>query len=74
MTTLSDERVVLITPREYEVAQAVWSDLHGKEIARRLGISLKTVDSHLVSLRRKLGVHSRVGIALAVERKQVVVR
>lgn len=59
-----------LTPREEEAAELVWRGLSNVEIAARMYISSKVVETHLGSVRRKLGVNSRVGIALYVERKK----
>ncbi len=49
-----------LTPREMELAEFVVQGLRNKEIAERLGISLRSVESHRYNLRRKLGlIHSR---------------
>lgn len=53
-------RLLLLTPREIEVLQAM-SDGHSTaKIAAVLGISTGTVRSHVKSLLGKLGLHSRV--------------
>jgi DNA-binding NarL/FixJ family response regulator len=53
------------TEREYEVAALVADGLHDKEIARRLGIALGTAKLHLHNIYQKLGICSRVQLALA---------
>lgn len=47
-----------LTPAEQRVAQLVAQGLSYKEVARRLGRSLSTVDHQLRSIRAKLGVRS----------------
>jgi DNA-binding NarL/FixJ family response regulator len=47
-----------LTPREREVVQAIAEGLSNKEIARRLGISVKTVETHRGALMRKIGAHT----------------
>ena len=47
-----------ITGREREVLKLVAQGLSTKEIAGRLEISSRTVESHRANLMRKLGVHS----------------
>ena len=49
-----------LTPRELEVLQALAEGLSDKEIAERLYLGLGTVRSHVVSILKKLGVHSRL--------------
>jgi DNA-binding CsgD family transcriptional regulator len=50
----------LLSGRENEVAGLAACGLHDKEIARRLGISITTVRTHLDHAFRKLGVTNRV--------------
>ncbi|EFH82440.1 response regulator transcription factor [Ktedonobacter racemifer] len=58
-----------LTERECEVLEAVARGERSKEIASRLGISLRTVGSHLTSIYSKLGVDSRASaVATGIER------
>ncbi len=57
-----------ITGREAEVLWAVAERLRNREIADRLHVSVRTVESHVAALMRKLGVTGRVALAeLGVE-------
>jgi PAS domain S-box-containing protein len=47
-----------LTDRERDVADLLLMGLEYKGIARRLGISLATVQTHVASVYRKMGVHS----------------
>lgn len=49
-----------VTPREREILALLADGLTMRQVGRRLGISSRTVESHVLSLYRKLGVHSRV--------------
>jgi two-component system response regulator NreC len=51
-------RVEPITDREREVLKLVAEGLSTKEIATRLDISTRTVETHRANLMRKLGLHS----------------
>lgn len=55
-----------LTCREREVAMLIADDLTNAVVADRLGIARRTVDTHVISVLRKLGVTSRrdVGAAL----------
>ena len=53
-----------LTEREYEVAALAATGLQTKEIAHRLGIAQGTVKLHLHSIYAKLGIGSRVKLAL----------
>src|SRR5215467_6724973 len=52
-----------VTEREAEVLWAVAERLRNREIAERLHISVRTVESHVAALLRKLGVADRVALA-----------
>jgi predicted ATPase/DNA-binding CsgD family transcriptional regulator len=51
-----------VTEREAEVLSAVANRLHNREIADRLYISVRTVESHISALLRKLGVSDRASL------------
>lgn len=59
---------VQLTPREAEVLHLVRTGLANKQIARRLGISERTVKAHLTSVFQRLGVVDRTQAALWAER------
>jgi DNA-binding CsgD family transcriptional regulator len=52
-----------LTQRETEVAELAAGGLADREIAARLFLSVRTVESHLASVYRKLGVDSRHRLA-----------
>lgn len=54
-----DAELDLLTPREQEVLQLIARGYLYKEIARRLGISVKTVEAHASSVLRKLQLSTR---------------
>jgi DNA-binding NarL/FixJ family response regulator len=51
--------VVELTPRERQLTELAASGLSNPEIAERLVLSVRTVEAHLYSAMRKLGVSSR---------------
>lgn len=57
-----------LTPRETEVLSLVRKGLANKQIARRLGISERTVKAHLTSTFQRIGVADRTQAALWAER------
>ena len=56
-------RPVKLTPRETDVLLLAASRYANAEIAERLGISIRTVESHMAALRRKLEVSDRRALA-----------
>jgi DNA-binding NarL/FixJ family response regulator len=60
-----------LTGREREVLALVRAGLANKQIARRLGISERTVKAHLTSTFQRIGVADRTQAALWAERNDV---
>ena len=56
----------VVSAREAEVLDALGDHLTNAEIAQRLHISVRTVESHVSSLLRKLGAADRRGLAAEV--------
>jgi DNA-binding NarL/FixJ family response regulator len=52
-----------LTIREVEVLRYVAEGLSKKEMARTMGLSVKTVDRHVTRLMEKLDIHDRVELA-----------
>lgn len=64
-------RADTLTPRESAILAAVERRLSNPEIASELFISVRTVESHIASLKRKLGAESRAELmAAAGERRE----
>jgi DNA-binding NarL/FixJ family response regulator len=58
---------VSLTPREMDVLTALVEGLPAKAIARRLGVALKTVESHKIRLFDKLGARNQAhAVSIAV--------
>ena len=51
-----------LTKRETEILTLVAKELTNQEIADRLFISLRTVQTHRINLNQKLGVHNTAGL------------
>jgi DNA-binding NarL/FixJ family response regulator len=64
---------VRLTDREREVLRMVGDGLPNKTIARRLGITERTVKAHLTSVYHQLGVTDRTQAALWAQRQAGVV-
>ncbi len=58
-------RLQKLSPREREVLDMIAAGLSSSEAARSLFCSKRTVDYHLYSIYRKLGVSNRVQAAMA---------
>jgi DNA-binding NarL/FixJ family response regulator len=66
-----DATAASLTPREREVLALVATGLPNKSIARRLGISEKTVKAHLTRVFTVVGVADRTSAALWAQRHGV---
>lgn len=51
-----------LTPRQREVLQLVAKGLSSKEVARRLDVAVKTVESHRSQLMKQLDIHEVAGL------------
>jgi len=58
----SDDLLAELTRREQEVAALACQGLSNADIAERLVVSVRTVESHLYSAYGKLGVSDRAGL------------
>lgn len=63
-----------LTDREIQVIEAMMDVESNKGIANMLRIELKTVEQHMQNIRRKMGVHSKVGVAIKWDRTQRPIR
>jgi len=52
----------VLTPRQREVLQLVAEGHSNKEIASRLQVALKTVETHRTELMERLGIHGVAGL------------
>ncbi len=57
-----------LTPRQLDIIQLVGQGLGNKEIARRLGVGVATVRTHLARIYEKLRTEGRVELALFASR------
>lgn len=58
----SDGPFAVLTPRQREVLQLVAEGHSSKEIASRLNVALKTVETHRTELMERLGIHGVAGL------------
>ena len=59
-------RSLKLSARQCEILKAIFDDEGATSIARRLGISPKTVHSYMQRLHQKFGVGSRAGLVVRV--------
>jgi ATP/maltotriose-dependent transcriptional regulator MalT len=59
--------IATLTERELEIARLVADRLTNRQIAERLFLSQKTVETHMRNVFAKLGVNSRVRVARSIE-------
>ena len=52
-----------LSPREVEIAMLLIQGLRQEEIARRLSLSAKTVNTHKSRMFRKIGIHDSIALA-----------
>lgn len=61
-----------LTPREREIVQLIAEGRTNKDIARELGLSVKTADAHRANVMRKLDLHSVSELVLYAVRNQII--
>ena len=66
------DRLAGLTPRERQVLTCLSRGLPSQEIAQGLGISLKTVHTHLAHLMVKLGIHKSTALAVFAVRAGLI--
>lgn len=69
---LADGQAGTLSGRELEILQLIAAGDSKKEIASKLGLSVKTVDNHCTSLMHKLDIHDRVDLARYAIRERLV--
>ena len=68
----SDPELDQLTPREKEVLRQIARGYSYKQVARRLHISVKTVESHVSAVLRKLQLTSRYELAHWASNRRIV--
>ncbi len=58
----SDEPLMLLTGRQREILQLIAEGSSTKEIARKLNLSVKTVETHRAQLMERLDIHDVAGL------------
>jgi DNA-binding NarL/FixJ family response regulator len=65
----SDDPSIRLTPRERQVLQLIAEGASNRIVAERLGLSIKTVDTHRSRLMKKLGIHDQTRLVKYAIRK-----
>ena len=52
-----------LTPRQLEIARLIADDLTNRQIADRLFLSERTVETHITNILNKLGLNSRIQLS-----------
>jgi DNA-binding NarL/FixJ family response regulator len=60
--TPAEDAFEVLTPRQREVLQLIAEGLSTKEIAHRLDLSVKTVETHRTALMERLDIHGVAGL------------
>lgn len=61
-----------LTPREREILQLIAEGNTSKEVAARLGITVKTVEAHRANIMNKLDLHSASQLVRYAVRNNIV--
>ncbi|PWU17324.1 MAG: DNA-binding response regulator [Verrucomicrobia bacterium] len=61
-----------ISPRERDVLLAITEGLANKEIADRLGVGIRTIETHRERIMRKLHIHTIAGLTLFAARHNLI--
>lgn len=51
-----------LSPRQMQILTLIAEGHPDKDIAQRLGVSVRTIDSHLQRLYQRYGLHSRAAV------------
>jgi two-component system nitrate/nitrite response regulator NarL len=68
----SDTTRPALTARELQIADAIADGRSNREIAAQLGITEQTVKNHLTNIFEKMGVSSRLQLALVMLKRRGV--
>jgi len=72
ISPVADPELDQLTPREQEVLRLIARGLAYKQVARKLSISIKTVETHVSSVLRKLQLSSRHELARWASDRRIV--
>lgn len=61
-----------LTPRQRETLCLIVEGLSTNEVASKLGVSVKTVETHRAQLKQRLGIYNAVGLVRYAIRKGMI--
>jgi DNA-binding NarL/FixJ family response regulator len=67
-----DDPYQRLTTRERQVLQLIAEGKTNRDVATRLGLAVKTIDTHRTRLMRKLGIHDQTALVKLAVRKGIV--
>jgi DNA-binding NarL/FixJ family response regulator len=69
---IKDSPDIPLTPRQQEVLRLIAQGLSTKEIAHRLGLSVKTIETHRTEIMERLEIRDVAGLTRYAVRKGLV--
>lgn len=63
---------IRLTSREIEIIQCIAEDMSNKQIADRLFISERTVETHRKNIFRKTDIHTAIGLIEFAKKRQII--
>ncbi len=64
-----EARLAFLTPRETDILARIKSGQRAKQVSHECGLSRKTIDAHLTSIREKLGVETTAQLLLLLQER-----
>lgn len=68
-SAIAKSKISSLSPRELEIAELLSAGSPNREIAKKLSISTRTVDTHRANILKKLGIASNVELARLFEHR-----
>lgn len=62
-----------LTKRELEIVSLICREYSTKQIAAELVVSPHTIETHTKNIRKKIGVFTLVGVAVAAVRNKIII-
>ena len=62
-----------LTKRELEIVSLICREYSTKQIAAELVVSHHTIETHTKNIRKKIGVYTLVGVAVAAVRNKIII-